>query len=193
MTKRFPGENWVLGVSSYSSIAIERYNEETIALLKQRVKSGVDEIRTQRCKGGVVSSLSGSCGDIQFYVVEVGWQVPSRESYLSDVFKQGSHFKRTSFNVPSFFQLPRMKFTCLRSWESSRLTPHPRYSSFRGVDGHYNRNSVLNLQDKWASQQIGRYVRTYGEKFQIDSILFLDNEVSCVRDSLYRRQIDRGI
>lgn len=58
-------------VSSYSSIAIERYNQETIALLKESVKSWADEIRTQRCKGGVFSSEPGSCGDIRFYVVEV--------------------------------------------------------------------------------------------------------------------------
>jgi NTE family protein len=58
-------------LSSYSSIAIERYNEETIALLKESVKSWADEIRIQRCKGGVLSTEPGSCGDIRFYVVEV--------------------------------------------------------------------------------------------------------------------------
>ena len=58
-------------MSSYSSISIERYNQETIALLKESVKSWAEEIRTERCKGKVVSSIPGSCGDIQFYVVEV--------------------------------------------------------------------------------------------------------------------------
>ncbi len=57
--------------SAYSSIAIERYNEETLALLKESVKSWADEIRSKRCKGGVASSEPGSCGDINFYVVEV--------------------------------------------------------------------------------------------------------------------------
>jgi NTE family protein len=57
--------------SAYSSIAIERYNEETLALLKESVKAWENEIRTERCKGGVVSSEPGSCGDINFYVVEV--------------------------------------------------------------------------------------------------------------------------
>jgi NTE family protein len=56
--------------SSYSSIGIERYNEETIALLKENVKSWADEIKTERCKGKVASTEYGSCGDIQFYVVE---------------------------------------------------------------------------------------------------------------------------
>ena len=57
--------------SAYSGIAIERYNQETLALLKESVKSWANEIKTERCKGGVVSSEPGSCGDINFYVVEV--------------------------------------------------------------------------------------------------------------------------
>jgi NTE family protein len=57
--------------SSYSSIGIEQYNEETIALLKESVKSWANEIKTKRCKGGAVSTAPGSCGDINFYVVEV--------------------------------------------------------------------------------------------------------------------------
>ena len=37
-------------MSAYSSIGIERYNEETIALIKESVKSWADEIKAQRCK-----------------------------------------------------------------------------------------------------------------------------------------------
>jgi NTE family protein len=58
-------------LSSYSSISIERYNEETLALLKESVKLWADEVKTQRCKGRAMSTEPGSCGDIQFYVVEV--------------------------------------------------------------------------------------------------------------------------
>jgi NTE family protein len=58
-------------LSSYSSLAVERYNQETLALLKESITSWADEIRTQRCKGGAFSTEPGSCGDIQFYVVEV--------------------------------------------------------------------------------------------------------------------------
>ena len=57
--------------SAYSSIAIERYNEETLALLKESVKSWADEIKSKRCRGEAISSEPGSCGDIRFYVVEV--------------------------------------------------------------------------------------------------------------------------
>ncbi len=82
--------------SSYSSIAIERYNEETIALLKESIKSWANEVRTGRCHGGVVSTEPGSCGDIQFYVVEAKF-----DALKDDAERQ--YFKRlpTSFKLAS--------------------------------------------------------------------------------------------
>ena len=74
-------------LASYSSIAIDRYNKETIALLKESVGSWADEIRTERCKGGAVSTSPGSCGDIQFYVVEVKFDALKDET-------ERKHFKR---------------------------------------------------------------------------------------------------
>ena len=58
-------------LESYSSIAIERYNVETLALLKESVKGWADQVRTGRCPKGKISTRPGSCGDIQFYVIEV--------------------------------------------------------------------------------------------------------------------------
>jgi NTE family protein len=81
-------------VSSYSSIGIERYNQETIALLKESVKAWADEIRTQRCKAGVFSTEPGSCGDIQFYVVEVKFDALKDET-------ERMYFKR----LPTSFKL----------------------------------------------------------------------------------------
>jgi NTE family protein len=81
-------------LSSYSSIAIERYNQETIALLKESVKAWEDEIRTQRCKGGVFSTEPGSCGDIRFYVVEVKFDALRDET-------ERMYFKR----LPTSFKL----------------------------------------------------------------------------------------
>jgi NTE family protein len=89
--------------SSYSSIAIERYNEETIALLKESVKSWTDETKTERCKGGVVSTEPGSCGDIQFYVIEVKFDA------LKDKAER-MHFKR----LPTSFKLSSEKVDELR-------------------------------------------------------------------------------
>jgi NTE family protein len=80
--------------SSYSSIGIERYNEETLALLEESVKSWANEIKTQRCKGGAVSSEPGSCGDINFYVVEVKFDALRDE-------EERMYFKR----LPTSFKL----------------------------------------------------------------------------------------
>ncbi len=74
-------------LASYSSIAIDRYNEETIALLKESVGSWADEIKTERCRGGAVSTSPGSCGDIQFYIVEVKFDTLKEET-------ERMHFKR---------------------------------------------------------------------------------------------------
>jgi NTE family protein len=92
-TERIPTFGVML--ASYSSIAIDRYNEETIALLRESVGSWADEIRTQRCKGGAVSTSPGSCGDIQFYVVEVKFDA------LKDEMER-MHFKR----LPTALKLP---------------------------------------------------------------------------------------
>jgi NTE family protein len=91
-------------MSSYSSIAIERYNQETIALIKESVRSWADEIRAQRCKGGAVSNTSGSCGDIQFYVVEVKFDALKDEA-------ERMHFKR----LPTSFKLPPEEVDNLRN------------------------------------------------------------------------------
>jgi NTE family protein len=84
-TERVPTFGVML--ASYSSIAIDRYNEETISLLRESAGSWADEIRTQRCKGGAVSTSPGACGDIQFYVVEVKFDALKDET-------ERIHFKR---------------------------------------------------------------------------------------------------
>jgi NTE family protein len=84
-TERVPTFGVML--ASYSSIAIDRYNEETITLLRESVGSWADEIRNQRCKGEAVSTSPGSCGDIQFYVVEVKFDALKDEA-------ERMHFKK---------------------------------------------------------------------------------------------------
>jgi NTE family protein len=81
-------------MSAYSSVGIERYNQETIALLKESVKSWADEVRTQRCKGETVSTAPGSCGNIQFYVVDVRFDELKDET-------ERMYFKR----LPTAFKL----------------------------------------------------------------------------------------
>jgi NTE family protein len=82
--------------SSYTGIAIERYNEETLALLKDTVKPWADAVRAQRCKDGGVSTEPGSCGDIKFYVVEVKFDALKDEAER-DYFGK----LRTSFELAS--------------------------------------------------------------------------------------------
>ena len=90
-------------MSAYSSIAIERYNEETIALIKESARSWADEIKAQRCKGEAVSPAPGSCGDIQFYVVEVKFDALKDEA-------ERMHFKR----LPTAFKMPAEEVDKLR-------------------------------------------------------------------------------
>lgn len=79
-------------LDSYSSIAIERYNRETVALLRESFPRWAEEIRGGRCGAGPVSMEPGSCGDIEFYLVEVRFDCLDNEA-------ESNFFKRlpTSF------------------------------------------------------------------------------------------------
>jgi len=82
-------------VDSYSSIAISRYNIETVALLRESLRGWEDQIRQGRCPAGRISSEPGSCGDIKFYLIEVKFDA------LKDQ-EERTYFKRlpTSFTLP---------------------------------------------------------------------------------------------
>ncbi len=58
-------------VSSYASTSIARYNTETVALLSENFNRWADEIRRGRCGSSKMTTEPGSCGDIEFYLVEV--------------------------------------------------------------------------------------------------------------------------
>jgi NTE family protein len=58
-------------LNSYSSIAITRYNFETVMLLRESFPRWTDEIQKKRCAGKSVSTEPGACGDIKFYLIEV--------------------------------------------------------------------------------------------------------------------------
>jgi NTE family protein len=106
-------------MSAYSSIGIERYNQETIALLKESVKSWADEIKAQRCKGGAASTTPGSCGDIQFFVVEVKFDSLKDE-------KERMHFKR----LPTSFKLKPEQVDELREVAHRLLTQSEEFQQF---------------------------------------------------------------
>ena len=81
-------------LSNYSSIAIARYNRETVALLQESFGRWTREIQEGRCPPGQISTEPGSCGDITFYLTEVRFQDledPEERSTLN--------------NLPTSFQL----------------------------------------------------------------------------------------
>jgi NTE family protein len=106
-------------MSSYSSVGIERYNEETIALIKESLKSWAEEIRTQRCMGEVSSTAPGSCGDIQFYVVEVKFDALKDEA-------ERRYFKR----LPTSFKLAPEQVDKLRDVAHRILVQSEEFQRF---------------------------------------------------------------
>ena len=61
-------------LSNYSTIAIVRYNRETMALLQESFGRWAYQIRAGRCPPGQISNEPGSCGDIAFYLVDVRFE-----------------------------------------------------------------------------------------------------------------------
>lgn len=103
-------------LSSYSSIAIERYNEETVALLRESLKSWTEDIRTERCKGKMVLTAPGSCGDIRFYLVEVKFDALKDEN-------ERPYFKR----LPTSFKLKPDKVDKLRDAAHRIMVESPEF------------------------------------------------------------------
>jgi NTE family protein len=57
-------------LSNYSTIAIVRYNRETMSILEESFGRWASQIRAGRCPPGLISREPGSCGDIEFYLVD---------------------------------------------------------------------------------------------------------------------------
>ncbi|MGO9378139.1 MAG: patatin-like phospholipase family protein [Dissulfurispiraceae bacterium] len=82
---KIPGFSAML--TSYSSIAITRYNFETVMLLRESFERWTKEVQEGRCGGEKISSEPGGCGDIKFYLIEVKFDAlkdeKEREYYKS--------------------------------------------------------------------------------------------------------------
>ena len=83
-------------LNSYSSIAITRYNFETVMLLRESFNSWTKEVQQNRCGDMPVSTEPGACGDIQFYLIEIKFDVLKDEA-------ERTYFKQlpTSFKLAS--------------------------------------------------------------------------------------------
>lgn len=81
-------------LASYASISIERYNIETVALIRENFSRWAEEIQRGRCPPGQISTEPGSCGDIEFYLVEVKFDALTDEA-------ERTYFKHlpTSFHL----------------------------------------------------------------------------------------------
>jgi hypothetical protein len=87
--------------------------------LKESVKSWADEIKTKRCGGGPVSTDPGSCGDIEFYVVDVKFDLLEDE-------KERRYFKK----LPTSFKLEPEQVDNLREVAQRILNKSPEFQRF---------------------------------------------------------------
>jgi NTE family protein len=108
-------------VESYSSIAIERYNMETVALLSESFPRWAEEIRRGRCGTKPVSVEAGSCGDIEFYLVKVSFDALPDEA-------ERSFFKK----LPTSFVLKPEEVDRLRDAARRILTESTEFKRLIG-------------------------------------------------------------
>jgi NTE family protein len=90
-------------LNSYSSIAITRYNFETVMLLRESFRGWAEEVRENRCGDKPISTEPGACGDIEFYLIEVKFDALKDES-------ERTYFKQ----LPTSFKLSPEEVTKLR-------------------------------------------------------------------------------
>jgi NTE family protein len=90
-------------IGSYSTIAIQRYNVETLALLKESIKGWSDQIRAVRCSTGR-APYDPSCTDVQFYIIYVGFNALRDE-------KEREYFN----HIPTSFSLEPEQVDKLRA------------------------------------------------------------------------------
>ncbi len=106
-------------VDSYSSIAISRYNVETIALLKEVLPRWTQEIQRGRCGNKPVNTAPGECGDIRFYIVEVKFDA-IKDSALRSFFK----------HLPTSFALDSDQVDKLREAARTILSQNREFQKF---------------------------------------------------------------
>jgi NTE family protein len=103
-------------ISSYSSIAITRYNYETVMLLRESFSGWKREVQEGRCGNGPISTEPGSCGDIEFYLIEVKFNALKDED-------ESTYFK----SLPTSFKLSSEEVDRLREVAGRLLVESPEF------------------------------------------------------------------
>jgi len=114
LVAKLPGIGAML--DSYSSIAVTRYNYETIMLLRESFHRWTKEVRQGRCAGGPISTEPGACGDIEFYLIEVKFDALKDED-------ERVYFKR----LATSFKLSEKEVDELREVAKRLLNDSPEY------------------------------------------------------------------
>jgi NTE family protein len=114
LVEKIPGLDVML--KSYSSIAISRYNFETIMLLQESFKRWTEEVRENRCGDGPIDTSPGGCGDIEFYLIEVKFDALKDE-------EERSYFK----GLPTTFKLSSEEVHKLREVAGRVLAESPEF------------------------------------------------------------------
>jgi NTE family protein len=91
-------------LESYSSIAITRYNFETVMLLRESFTRWTEEIQKNRCGSDPINTEPGACGDIEFYLVEIKFDALKDEA-------ERTYFKE----LPTSFKLAPEEVDQLRT------------------------------------------------------------------------------
>jgi NTE family protein len=103
-------------IGSYSSIAITRYNFETVMLLRESFSGWKREVQEGRCGDKPISTESGACGDIEFYLIEVKFNALKDEA-------ESTYFK----SLPTSFKLSSEEVDKLREVAGRLLVESPEY------------------------------------------------------------------
>jgi NTE family protein len=105
--KKISGERYLSGkvpslgatMDSFSTVMIERYNYDTLMLLRDSFRRWTEEIQQNRCGNRPISTEPGGCGDIKFYFVEVKFDALKDESERAYLNALPTSFKLSSKEV----------------------------------------------------------------------------------------------
>ncbi len=117
-------------LDAYLSIAVSRYNLETMMLLRERFAVWRKDVQNRRCEAGMIDDSPGACGDMDFYLIEVKFDA------LADAEKR-SALKQ----LPTSFYLEEREVDDLRTAARQILREAPDFKRLvRDIGGGISKN-----------------------------------------------------